>query len=296
WRVLDAGAGLGATTLGAAELAGRVGVERLEVTALERDAASLDVFTQVARQAAEDGLVPPIALDARRADLDGLDVSRLPEADLVLVGLTLNELFTDRDEADRRDAREAFVRDLAGRLRPGGALVLLEPALRGPTRELQRLRDRLVEDGGAPYLFAPCLRDGPCPLLRRARDWCHDVLPFELPEALADLAASAGLRGERLTYASLTLRAERRRLWDVADRDPHAFRIVGGPIGSKGKTEWDGCGAPGLVRLRLLDRERSEANRAMEGAIRGTLVRLDREPADGAQLRLRPDVPVERIG
>ncbi|HJL19825.1 MAG TPA: hypothetical protein RMH99_29445, partial [Sandaracinaceae bacterium LLY-WYZ-13_1] len=57
WRVLDAGAGLGATTLGAAELAGRVGVERLEVTALERDAASLDVFTQITRQAAEDGLV-----------------------------------------------------------------------------------------------------------------------------------------------------------------------------------------------------------------------------------------------
>lgn len=293
WRVLDVGAGLGTSTLGAAALARRAGVERLEVTALERDEASLDVFAQLAREAAARGLVAPIALDPRPADVDGLELARLPAADLILVGLTLNELFADRAEADRLDAAEAFLRDLAARLRPGGALVVIEPALREPTRDLQRLRDRFAAEADPPHVFAPCLRDGPCPLLRRARDWCHDVLPFELPEPLAAVAKEAGLRAERLTFSYLTLRADPRRLWDRAERDPRAFRVVGGPVVTKGKTEWDLCGAPGLVRLRRLERERSDANAALDEAPRGTLLRLDREPE--GKLRVRPDVRVERL-
>jgi len=295
WRVLDVGAGLGTSTLGAAELARRAGVERLEVTALERDEASLDVFAQLAREAAARGLGARVGLDARPGDVEGLELARLPEADLILVGLTLNELFADRDGEDRLDAAEALLRDLTGRLSPGGALIVLEPALREQARRLSSLRDRLAAAPGAPHVFAPCLRDGPCPLMRRERDWCHDLLPFELPEALAALAGEAGLRRERLTYSYLTLRRDARRLWDLADRDPRAVRVVGGPVVTKGKTEWDACGAPGLVRLRRLDRERSDASAALDDAPRGALLRLDREPADGASLRVRPDVRVEPL-
>lgn len=295
WRVLDVGAGLGASALGVAEFAKRAGVDAIELVAIERDEASLDVLTQLARAASEAGLVPPIRLDARRAKVEGLDLPRLPQADLVIVGLVLNELYADRDEADRLDAKEAFLRDLAGRLSEDGALIVIEPALRGPTRELQRLRDRFAADRSAPHVFAPCLRDGPCPLLRRERDWCHDQLPFDLPAPTAALAEAASLRTERLTYSYLTLRNHPRRLWDVADRDRRVFRIVGGPVDSKGKTEWDACGEPGLVRLRRIDRERSDANAAMDGAARGALVALDREPADESQLRFRPGVTVRRV-
>lgn len=279
WRVLDLGAGLGTTTLGVAGFAKRLGVERIDATAVERDEASLDVMTQLAREAERAGLIAPIELEARADDIERS--SRDGTFDLAVVGLALNELFADRE--DRIAAREALLRGIRAQ-----TIVVIEPAIRSITRELQMLRDRFAASS-PPYVFAPCLRDGPCPMLRHERDWCHDELPFALPEKLADLAADAGLRRERLTYAYLTLRADPSRLWD---RDPRSYRIVGGPIASKGKTEWLGCGAPGLVKLRQLDRERTPA---LEGAARGTLLRLDREPPDGSDLRVRPDVRIERL-
>lgn len=295
WRVIDVGAGLGTTSLGVAELARRAGVESVDVVALERDAGALDVFAALAREAERAGLVAPLRIDARRLDLEGTELSRLPRADLVVVGLTLNELFLDREPAAALDAREAMLRQLASRLDEGGSLVVVEPALRGPTRELMALRDRFAADAGPPHVFAPCLRDRPCPLLARERDWCHDQLAFALPDALAALAEDAGLRGERLTYAYLTLRNDTRRLWDLAARDPRAYRIVGGPVASKGKSEWDACGADALLRLRRLDRERAASNEALDTAARGTLLRVERDAEGDQDLRVRPDVLVHRL-
>ena len=293
WRVIDVGAGLGTTSLGLAELARRRGVESVEILALEREAAALDVFASVAREAQAAGLVAPLRIDARPMDLERAELARLPRADLIVVGLTLNELFLDRE--DRLDAREAVLRALAERLDEGGSLIVLEPATRAITRELMQLRDRFAAAPEMPHVFAPCLRDAPCPLLERERDWCHAELALALPEPLAELAEAAGLRRERLTYSYLTLRNDPRRLWDLAERDPRAYRIVGGPIGSKGKTEWEGCGAHALVRLRRLDRERTLSNAALDGAARGTLLRLDRELEDGADLRARPGVVIDRL-
>lgn len=293
WRVIDVGAGLGTTSLGVAELARRAGVESLEIVALERDAAALDVFTSLAREAERAGLVAPMRIDARRVDLERpVELESLGRADLIVVGLALNELFAGED--DRIERREAILRSLAGRLDEGGSMIVLEPATRPITRELMALRDRFAA-AGPPHVFAPCLRDAPCPLLARERDWCHGELGLALPERLAELAESAGLRRERLTYAYLTLRNDERRLWDLAGRDPRAYRVVGGPIESKGKTEWQGCGAGGLIRLRRLDRERAPSNAALDGAARGTLLRVDRDLEDGADLRARPDVGLERI-
>ena len=288
WRVIDVGAGLGTTSLGVAAAAKARGAERVEVVALERDAAALDVFAALARGAEEAGLAAPIALDARPADLgDGLP-GDLGEADLVVMGLALNELDRDLAEEARLDAHEALLGRLLDRLAPGGALVVLEPALRETSRHLQRLRARLE-----PRVFAPCLRGGECPLLRRERDWCHAAAPVELPPALAKIARAAGLRGERLTYAYLTLRRDGRRLAGYGD--PSALRIVGGPIESKGKTEWDACGPAGLVRLRRLDRERGVHDAALDGALRGRRIRAEAPLEDGAALRLRPGTRIERI-
>lgn len=293
WRVIDVGAGLGTTSLGVAELARRAGVERVEVVALERDSAALDVFTALAREAERAGLVAPMRIDPCRVDLErAVDLEALGHADLVVMGLALNELFASDEK--RLSRREAVLRALSQLLEEGGSLIVLEPALRSITRELMELRDRFAA-AGAPTVFAPCLRDAPCPMLPRERDWCHAELPFALPPALAELAEAAGLRRERLTYSYLTLRNDERRLWDLASCDRKAYRIVGGPIASKGKSEWQGCGADAFVRLRRLDRERAPSNEVLDGAHRGSLIRLDRMLEDDTDLRLRPDVCVERL-
>ena len=295
WRILDVGAGLGTSSLGAAALAKDHGVEAVHVTALEREAPALDVFKQLARASSQAGLTAPITVDARVQDLEELEIGRLPQVDLVLVGLSLNELHAGREDADRLDRKEAALRALATRLAPGGSLVVIEPALKQLSRELQQLRDRFMAHPAAPHVFSPCLRDGPCPLLRRERDWCHDQLPFELPAGLADLARASGLRYVRLTHAQLVLRNDDRRLWDISARDPRTVRVVGGPIVTKGKLEWEGCGSAGLVRIRRMDREATDENECMDDAARGAVLRLDRDVEDGGQLRLRADVGIERL-
>lgn len=286
WRVLDLGAGLGATGLGAAAFAAGVpGVERLEIHAVERDARALDLYAALAARCGRgelEGAAVPVTLTRASLDLE----RALPDGvyDLVLVGLTLNELFgADPDPVGRR---VAWLSTLAERLAPGGSLVVVEPALREPTRQLMAARDRLVAGDGAARVFGPCTHDGACPLLERDRDWCHAVRDVALPTPLAEVARAAGLRFERLTWAALVLRADGRR------RAPGAWRVVGGPLPSKGKTEWELCGPGGRARLTRLDRHRGPDD-PLEGAERGTLLHVDGAVGE----RIRSDrVAIRRVG
>ncbi|MGF1469977.1 MAG: small ribosomal subunit Rsm22 family protein [Sandaracinaceae bacterium] len=299
WRVLDVGAGYGATSLGAATYAARLdGVERVDVDAVDRDGPALEGLRALARLAGRDGLAPvsrPVDLVTEERELEGLEAGVLRPADLVLVGFVLNELHRELDAEARHAARAHWLTGLARRLRPGGSLIVLEPAHRAATRDLMAVRDRLVE-AGEVTVFAPCLRTGSCPLLGRDRDWCHDQLDLALPPPLADLARAASLRRERLTYAYLTLRRDDVRLGPaLGGETPDLLRVVGGPLPSKGKVEWDGCGPTGRVRLRRLDREASEQNAGIEGAARGTVLRAQGAFEDGGQLRLRPGQAVRRV-
>ena len=108
-------------------------------------------------------------------------------------------------------ARAELLQKLAGTLAPGGALIVLEPALKEITRELMRCATCSPRERTRPYVFAPCLRCGPCPMLASERDWCHQELAYALPPPLAPWRSAAGLRFEGLSYASLVL-AQRARV------------------------------------------------------------------------------------
>ena len=223
-RVLDLGAGLGTTTLGVASIAARLSAppSHLEVIAVERDARSLDVMQVLAARCGRgvlEGETLPVQVSARELDLErGFGSLRVGERfDLIVMGLALNELFVDRAHEERIQRRAHFLTEATSRLAPGGALVVIEPALREATRELQEVRGAIATAENA-NIFGPCTHDAPCPLLVRERDWCHEDLPLSLPEPLATLARGAGLRFEGLTYAYLTLRAEPLRCAPGASR------------------------------------------------------------------------------
>ncbi|MFT3923688.1 MAG: small ribosomal subunit Rsm22 family protein [Myxococcales bacterium] len=280
-RVLDVGAGLGATSLGLSRFLRLAGarVERLEVTALERDARALSVFEHLCGElvAMPDEFVP-IQLDARTQDVS--DARLGSEFDLVLFGFVLNELYTDLPVEQRITRRTQLLEQAASRLRPGGAVIVLEPALKESTRELMRVRDELAASPKAPFVFAPCTRLGPCPMLAGERDWCHQELPYVLPPALAQVAQGAGLRFEGLSYASLVLRNEPRVFTPAPGAEGDAlYRIVSERLESKGKLELYGCGEAGYVRFTRLERDDSEENRAFGEARRGDLLRIA-EPLD----------------
>ncbi len=284
-RVLDLGAGLGTTSLGVARVAKKLDLaSRLEVVAVEREPRLLDVMRFLASRTGQGELADvsvPISLETREMDLERLD----PRAfrgpfDLVVLGLALNELFTDRDE--RIELRAELLERFASLLSPDGALLVIEPALRASTRELMAVRDQLVQRA-VVSVIAPCTAEGSCPLLRRERDWCHADDDLTLPEPLAEIAKGAGLRWEGLSYSYLAIATGRRAM--------SGYRVVGGPVVSKGRSELHLCRAPSLVRLSVLGRDEEETAQ-LEGVRRGAILALDPEPAVDAKVRAGRDARV----
>jgi ribosomal protein RSM22 (predicted rRNA methylase) len=251
--------------------------------AVDRDRAALAIFEDAAGHLGQ-ALGRRIVIE-RRAEL--LRDTRLEPAtyDLVVAGNVLNEL----DPASRLALVE---RALAG-LADGGALILIEPALRQTTRDLHRVRDDVLAAGLA-HVFAPCTRaTAPCPALARERDWCHEDRPLALPPRAARLAQATGLRDSGMKFSYLVLRRAADPL--VAAPARAALRVVSEPKRLKGRRECIGCGDSGWVSLRLLSRRRSAANRAYERLRRGDVVLIDRaDPGDGIR-DIREDEQVDRV-
>jgi ribosomal protein RSM22 (predicted rRNA methylase) len=283
-RVLDVGAGLGATSFGLARWLRlrALPTRSLDVVALEQSKSALRAFDALARSLS--GLpdeLAPIRLDARAGNLH--DSRRDGAFDLILLGFVLNELFLDLPVAERVARRAALLTEAAGQLAEGGAIIVLEPALKETTRELMQLRDVLAARAAAPYVIAPCLHARPCPMLPSERDWCHQELPYALPPALATIARAAGLRYEGLSYASLVLANQPR------PGQSNRHRVVSDRLESKGKLELFSCSEAGYVRLSRLTRDASEDNAPFGEARRGDILTLS-----GAPGRIGKDSKVSR--
>jgi ribosomal protein RSM22 (predicted rRNA methylase) len=277
-RVLDLGAGLGATGLGAAAFALALpGIEHVSIDAVDRDARALEIATRLSQHFARAaGLA--LELRPRVAALSPALLSSLsPPYELIVLGFVLNELGELEPERALHHAR--WLSRLSELLSDDGAIVVLEPALRQTSRTLQATRNLLAAAEGPPYVFAPCLHRGACPLLERERDWCHEQLPLELPEEIVPVARAAGLRISELTYSYLSLHRAPRSL---AELDPSAslLRVVSAPLRSKGKLEIAVCGAGNARKLRRLERHASAVNQDIEGANRGAILRLSHDAAD----------------
>jgi SAM-dependent methyltransferase len=284
-RVLDLGAGLGATTWGLVRALDAAGSERpVEATWVDPDAEALEVALAIVRARAARGARADLRVQmlAQGATASvGLGASRF---DVVLVGQLLSELDVGAPD-DTRLARHAEL--LRGWLEtcvaPQGALVVVEPALRDRTRHLHRVRDSLVRMGAA--VFAPCLHGEPCPALARDADWCHEDLDVDLPGWLVPIARAAGLRYEGLTFSYLVLRAPGAdRLVDhiVAPGGAARLRVVSNLVRTKGKREMFLCGEfppeTGRGRVVRLDRDASAANAAWLKLRRGDVAVVSPAP------------------
>ena len=298
-RVLDLGAGLGTSALGAARLLlAQPGVERVHVDAVDRDGAALELAQALCeRYAQQAGLA--LSMRTRTAALAPQLLERLaPPYQLILLGFVLNELA--QDAADPAEQHARWFTRLSGLLADDGAIVVLEPALRVQSRALQLARARLLAHGGPPYLFAPCLHAGACPLLERERDWCHERLPLALPAEIAGVAHDAGLREAELSYSYLTLTRAPRSLVELAGDAPpeQLYRVVSAGLASKGKLELALCGPGGATRARRLDRHARPDNAGFEHGGRGQLLRFTSTQASaaGEVLRVDADTRVEPVG
>jgi hypothetical protein len=257
-RIVDVGAGCGAMSLGiVATLAtDATGEAAFEMTLVDRDVDALRIAAAALRDlATRRGIV--VGVTTRSADAE---TTSLPPADLVVMGTVLNEL--------EMPARLAIVDHALAATAADGAVILIEPALRETSRELHELRDAIIGAGKA-NIFAPCTRRlAPCPMLESPDDWCHEDRLVELPPRTAEVARVTHLRDSGMKFSYLVLRHDAAPLVDA----PGAWRVVSSPFSAKGKHEVFGCSDAGRVPLRLLKRNRSEANRAFERAKRGDVV------------------------
>jgi ribosomal protein RSM22 (predicted rRNA methylase) len=251
----------------------------LAVAALDTDEPALALFA--AAVAAAPSLAGRVSLTTRRADATVPAVLPAGPFDLIVAGTMLNEL--------PAGAHAPLVRALLGRLAEGGAVVLVEPALRETSRALHSLRDVLLAAGDA-HVFAPCTRRGaPCPALADPRDWCHEDRPFQPPPRLRRLVQATGLRERGLKFAYLTLRREAAPLVEVPE-GRRALRVVSDALDQKGTIERVLCGDEGRAPMRLLKRDRGEATRALGHAHRGDVVVA--EDGDPPSIELvRPATP-----
>lgn len=309
-RVLDLGAGLGATTWGIARALAAAGRTcTLDVTLTDEDAQALDVARELAKargdveRRGEATVTLQVRAERLRASVEA--GGRGPW-DIILLGQVLSEMDGGVADEERVRRHAELANGLVGKLAPGGALVIVEPALCERTRHLHAVRDSVVTTGAAS-LFAPCLHSAPCPALQVPGDWCHEDLAIDLPSWLVPVAKAAGLRWQGLTFSYLVLRRRGERvLRDFLPRTIAQGRVVSSALVSKGKREHFLCGdlaAPGdpplRARVSRLDREHSEKNAPWDSLGRGDLVGLEPAPdpkkmrigRDGAVTVLSPEVP-----
>jgi ribosomal protein RSM22 (predicted rRNA methylase) len=272
-RIVDVGAGCGALSLGLVETlaSDATGGAMFELVLIDKDVDALRIAAAALRDlATRRGC--EVAVTTRVADVTSTEI---PHADLVLAGTVLNEL--------PEPARLPLVRRALASLADDGALIIIEPALRETSRALHALRDAALAANA--YVFAPCTRTlAPCPMLANDNDWCHEDRAVTLPPHTAELARLTHLRDSGLKFSYLVLRKQPLALVDR----PNAWRVVSEQLPAKGKLELYGCSNAGRVPLRLLRRNRSEANRAFERAQRGDVLVTD-------DTELAPETPVERL-
>jgi SAM-dependent methyltransferase len=263
-RTLDVGAGPAPAALALLDAAGG------SALALDASAAALREAGALSR-----GAVATRQVDLAKGlpQLDG-------EVDLVVVANALSEL--------PADSRAALIEALP--LAPGGAVLLVEPALRETGRALLELRDELLRSGRWAAA-APCLTQRPCPALQHPRDWCTALHAWQPPTYVAQLASELGLRADQaLAYAPLVLTRS------VGPPPRDVWRVVGVPPPEKGKKRLFVCSDQGRVPVARLDRDAAPANADFDRLERGDLVMLGGVAPKGDGLRVGQGSEVRLFG
>lgn len=276
-QVLDVGAGPGTASLAVLEwwLDHGRNPSELKVIALDHSRSALSVARRLWQVVAETRQATGATFDVHLVDLERqTEVQRALAAcagqtDLILVGNVLNESFAnDRDPVGRR---VKVIAPLLQHLVDVGSLIIVEPALREPTRALHALRDRVV-GAGLATVYSPCLHDHACPALLHPEDWCHEERHWQPPASVVAMDREVGFIKDALKFSYLVLRKDGRT---IVPRGPNLIRVVSEQRRFKGELRVWGCGETGRREIGRLDRERAETNAGFDQGDRGTIVRIE---------------------
>ena len=173
--ILDLGAGPGSCGLSAAHHLHRLGAGHVELVAVDRSPSALAGLEGFAAAS----LGPAVSVRTRVGDAARPETWPDGDYDLIVAGFVLNEM-THLQSTEAL----AWFAQLKRRLRPGGLIVLLEPAPRATAERLQRLSEAICAQGLITRI-GPELDQRPCPELLGAEHWNHESRPWTAPRSTA---------------------------------------------------------------------------------------------------------------
>ncbi|MCX7818740.1 MAG: hypothetical protein N2652_05965 [Kiritimatiellae bacterium] len=265
--IADIGAGTGAAGLAAVDIVRALRPRaRCRLLACDQHAGALDRLVGLARELGSRR--NPVVV---RAPADATVWLPPEPVDIAIAGFSLNEMFETASDATVLE----WMRRHIEQLRPGGWLVLLEPATRACAVRIERLRDALAVRDDLRIL-APCPHHRPCPILALGRSnvWCHEVRRWNVPASLRWMNRRLHRDIGVLSYSFL---AVERAPAPAASSDPSSGRLVGPVRHTGGRIQSWLCAADGSMRsCEVLTRhlERARTKRLLEQLERGARVRL----------------------
>lgn len=201
---------------------------------------------------------------------------RLPavQYDYVLAGNLFNEFET-------RDVQWRLCQKVLTLSKKNGHILFLEPASKKVSRDLQALRDQIIE--GSFRILGPCLHHETCPLNVVAKsDWCHFRHEWQAPKFIQAFDDLTHLKKTHLMYSYLFLQ---NGTTSKASSKSNDFVAISDVMISKAGFEWVGCGAAGRVRFTLTQRDQSQSNQGFRDISRGKrFVVADYHNQDGYRL------------
>lgn len=204
---------------------------------------------------------------ARTYDLRRRNVNRFLrniKFHLVIASHVLNE-FPDRKSQNHLSCELFLHLDLRV-----GKFILIEPATKKASRDLQHVRDELVVHQKMGRVLSPCLHQQICPLnVVNKRDWCHFYFSWQPSKLIQKVDRLIGNKKNFLACSYLLLAPFPSQ---PLDRPRHLWRVISNVMPTNGKKEVVLCGPAGRYHLSRLDRNASLKNKDFDQMKRGKLV------------------------
>lgn len=248
-RVLDRGAGIGASSAGLLLLASAAGVKAgFEISLEEENQEQLETAARVVAEAAA---LTGLKVKVSTGRLSEVKSSRPKDArgrhDLIFCS---NALGNTAPEMDAVEAGLVAAQGLVRMLSSRGLLIMLEQALFRVSRSLSAVRDRLVQ--AEVPVFAPCVCSGNCPELAGQDSFCFHSIKAVNDPYLQKLGDLCGVKHHEVDFCYLSVGAAKGRLDQaLMPASVAPFRIISFPQTRPLGIGFVTCATGGLERLWL---------------------------------------------
>ena len=273
-KILDVGSGTGAAFLSVIQLLRARGVTNpIVVDAVDYSKNSLQMARSVLLE--NRSLFGDVKLNLHAQDCSQFvrtENKKLSGYHLVLASFSLNEIFKDMSFEERNKVIDI----LQNKCRAKGLLLVMEPALKETSEDLQRIRDwRILENES--YSWGPYLSDHKCPFLEKGKYWNHEVRIWSPPKSLRTVNTKLWRSVRELKFSYMALGQVEAAKCQMDPNSMISVRIVSPVVKKRGRFVFFGVsemGAHSSFEIQTRDIESFE-KKLLEDLERGDILDIE---------------------